>query len=269
MTMRLANRTFDLRDPAEARAWSHLFFNIYGVWPMAGADDGDGDGDGDGGDDGGSDDGDDGDDDSGDGDGDDDSDGDGDDDSGDGDGDDDDDQATTAKAEAAEAKAEAKALKRRVEDAEKRARKAERDLKNRKQADREEQGEFKEMAEEEKKQRIAAEKKLRDRALETSVTAVATKLKFRNPSVAHKLVDLPDDVVDEDGEVDEGRVERALKRLAKDEDYLVRGRRSQSRDDVKGDKSETSTSRNGGKSDDESRSGMEMLRDAYAQAESD
>lgn len=174
--------------------------------PIAGADEGDGDGD-----DGGS--GGDGDGDGGDGGS---GDGDGDQGSGDGDGGDTGGGDTVAKAEH-------DALKRRLADETKKRKQLERDAAKRKQAADAESGEFKKLYEEEKERSAALESKLRDGARDRAIVDAATRLKFRNPQKAILLIkdSLPDDVVDDDGDVDTAAIEKALKAELKSEPYLA------------------------------------------------
>jgi hypothetical protein len=59
-----------------------------------------------------------------------------------------------------------------------------------------------------------------DRAVKAEVKSVARDLKFRDPADALRLVELSE-LADEDGEVDETAVTKALKKIAKDKPYLV------------------------------------------------
>ena len=119
--------------------------------------------------------------------------------------------------------AEAAALKRRLDAETKARKKAERELLRRKNAEREEAGEYKTMYEEQKAENETLRRSILDGAYERAVEAKARDLKFRNPSIAASLLpkSLRENAVDEDGEVDERLVERELKGLAKRESYLV------------------------------------------------
>lgn len=215
----------------------------------AGSGDGDGDGDGDGGD--GSGDGD-GDGDAGDGDGD-----------GSGDGDGGDDDPATLRAERDRAKAAAAKANRE-------ARQAQRELENRKQKDRESQGEYQKLYEESQKENEQLRSELKTRELKRDVVSQAASMGFKNPEMALTLVikDL-DDAVDDDGEVDKKAVERALNALAKSDEYLVEKKKPQGarRDGDKGGKdrrdrtgdSDGSGTRHG--SENGSRSGMDLSPD--------
>lgn len=70
-----------------------------------------------------------------------------------------------------------------------------------------------------------AEKKAKaatDRAVKAEVRSVARDLKFVDPADALRLVDLSE-LADDDGEVDEAAVTKALKKVAKDKPYLLKG----------------------------------------------
>lgn len=192
-------------------------------------DGGDGDGDGDGSGDGGNGGGDG---DAGDGNG--NGDGDGDD-AGDGDGEDD------------HAAAERAALNRRLNEETKARKKAERELARREREDKEASGEYKQMYEDSQKEVEGLKAQIKDGAFDRSVHAVATRMKFRNPALAPKLVDssLKDNAVDEDGDVDEKLVERELKKLVAADRYLVEEEKS-GQGNVKGDETtRTTTERDG------------------------
>lgn len=191
-----------------------------GVFPaLAGGDDGDGDdGDGDGGDGTG-----DGDDDDGDGAG-------GSDDDGDDDGDD---------SEAAKAKAEAARQRRRANDAEKENRRLKREAEKQKREAQEADGEYKELYETEVAAHAKTREKVADKAKEATIMSVATRLNFRDPDLAVDLVKVKtEDVVDDDFEVDEKPIERALKDLAKKRTYLVKDERNQNGDAGEGERDE-------------------------------
>lgn len=61
-----------------------------------------------------------------------------------------------------------------------------------------------------------------DRAVKAEVKSVARDLKFRDPADALRLVDLAD-LADDDGNVDDAEVTKALKKIAKDKPYLIGG----------------------------------------------
>jgi len=77
-------------------------------------------------------------------------------------------------------------------------------------------------------ERLAAERdqyaerarKATERAVRAEVRAVASTLRFRDPADALRLVDV-DELVDDDGEVDEDAVKTALRKIAKDKPYLI------------------------------------------------
>jgi hypothetical protein len=203
----------------------------------AGSGDGDGDGDGDG-----AGDGDDGDGGDGDGDG----DGAGDGDGGDGDGDGDDDEL---RAENKRLQAEAAANARRAGEAERKAKKLERDKQQAAKKDQESQGEFETLYNQEKTAREEQDGAIRQRLVKSSVKSIAAGLGFINPEKAHKLVDInPTDVVDDEFEVDEASITRTLENLAKTDTYLVKKGRAQ-RDDLggkDGSRNGSGTKQNGG-----------------------
>lgn len=183
--------------------------------------DGDGDGDGDG---------------SGDGDGDGEGDGDG---SGDGDGDgsgdgDGDSGDAALRARATEAEATAARANRRAGEEERKRKKLEKEAKERAQREQQDQGQFKDLYEQEKQAREEQDGKIKSRLLKSSIRSQAAAQKFLNPDVAHRLVDLdPNDVVDDDFEVNEDAVKSALESLAKTNTYLVNKAKAQ-KDDLGG-----------------------------------
>lgn len=59
-----------------------------------------------------------------------------------------------------------------------------------------------------------------DRAVKAEVKSVARDLKFRDPADALRLVDLSE-LADDDGEVDDAAVTKALKKIARDKPYLI------------------------------------------------
>ena len=129
------------------------------------------------------------------------------------------------------AREEAAALKRRLKDAEKGKREAERTAASNKDREKVEAGQWEEIAKDregtisEKDQEIAELRgMIRNGAFERSVTAIATQRRFRNPSLIagmESVRKLRDAAVDEDGEVDEALVGRELKKLGDREDYLL------------------------------------------------
>jgi hypothetical protein len=104
--------------------------------------------------------------------------------------------------------------RRKLKAAEKKAADLEAKLTERQRADAEAEGRYKELYEEERTARETAEKQAEERDRRDLVTQLASDLGFRNPAVAHRLID------DEDT-VDSTVTERALKALAKKEPYLL------------------------------------------------
>lgn len=172
----------------------------------AGAGDGDGDGDGAGG--------------SGDGDG-----------SGSGDGDGDGEGTVTA--------AQHASLQRRLAESEKARKKLERAEAKAKREKEESDGEYKTLYEAEKKTNAELKGTIANGARDRSAVKIATRLKFHAPGSAIKLIadDLPDDVVDEDGDVDELAIEKAFKTLLKTEPHHAKeAAPPQNGDEPKGDR---------------------------------
>lgn len=111
---------------------------------------------------------------------------------------------------------ELSALKRRLGEAEKARKKAERELARQTQKDQAAQGEYKEMYEAEKRRGDDLELKLRTGALDRATIAAATNQRFVHPDLVPALAKGSlKDAVDEDGEVDETLVENAVKALGK------------------------------------------------------
>ena len=142
--------------------------------------------------------------------------------SGDGDGGDDEHEDASAAAIAALEKRLA-AAERAAADANKAKRRAERAAEQRKSARAEEEGEFKTLYEQERAAREQLETRLRNDARDRAIISAASKLRFKDPEDAVILAvrNLPEDVVDEDGDVDEDAIDRVLKRIAKDKPYLT------------------------------------------------
>lgn len=107
----------------------------------------------------------------------------------------------------AEQRRKARAAERRVKELEKKL--SERDRK-----DAEAEGRWQEIAEEERKAREALEAQVADRDRREAITQAATGLRFKNPQLAYRLLD-------RDDAVDQQAAEQALKRLAKQEPYLI------------------------------------------------
>lgn len=121
------------------------------------------------------------------------------------------DPAATVDAERDKAFAE---QRRKARAAEKRAKELEDKLAAKERADKEAEGRYQEIAEEERKAREALEQQVKDRDRRDAIVTAATRLKFKNPALAHRLV-ADDDVTDERS------AEQALKRLADSEPYLI------------------------------------------------
>ena len=152
-----------------------------------------------------------------------------DDDSDDDDGDDDSDDSDDD--EPTRLRAELKAEKARAAKAEREARKLKRAEDRRKGREQADNGEYKELYEQEKARADGLETKLRKGALERSVTAAATDAGAKKPSKIIKLLDLDlDDVVDEDGEADEDAIKQAIRALKKSDRYLFKAEDAQTRD---------------------------------------
>lgn len=176
------------------------------------------------------------------------------------DGDDDDDDADGDDAEK-------RALKRRLADSEKARKKLERDQAKAQRDKDEEEGEYKKLYEQEKARGDDLESKLKNGARDRTIVEQASKLKFHSPNSAIKLVrdDLPDDTVDEDGDVDETIIEKALKNLLKREPH-----HAAEPDDVQGDGAgkgdKTRRRSNGSGLDDDKIDPRARLRAGYARS---
>lgn len=125
-------------------------------------------------------------------------------------------EETTPAAE--EAKPESKgrdaaiaAERRKARAAEKRAEELQKKLDDAARKEAEAEGRWQEIAEEERKRAESLEAQIAEREQREAVTDAATRLRFKNPSIAHRLLSA-DEIVDP---------EAALKRLAKQEPYLI------------------------------------------------
>lgn len=125
-------------------------------------------------------------------------------------------EETTPAAE--EAKPESKgrdaaiaAERRKARAAEKRAEELQKKLDDAARKEAEAEGRWQEIAEEERKRAESLEAQIAEREQREAVTDAATRLRFKNPSIAHRLL-----TADEIGDP-----EAALKRLAKQEPYLI------------------------------------------------
>lgn len=152
-------------------------------------------------------------------------------------------------------RAELVALQRKLAEEAKGRRTAERKLKETARKEAEAQGEFERLYEDEKAAHETTRRRYEEAERSRTVTSVATRLGFRNPTIASQLVSLPEDVEPED----ERAVERALKALAKREPYLVAEKRSQ-----KPSVGEGEGGRRNGQDDVEVTPGLGRLRRAYA-----
>lgn len=104
--------------------------------------------------------------------------------------------------------------RRKTRAAEKKAKDLEAKLAAKERSEKESEGRYQEIAEEERKAREALEQQVADRDRRDAVVTAATRLKFKNPTLAHRLL------ADEDI-TDERSAEQALKRLAENEPYLI------------------------------------------------
>lgn len=105
-------------------------------------------------------------------------------------------------------------LRRKADDADKRAKKAEADLAKKQDTEAKEQGKYKELLEAAEKERDDAKADLLKREQEARVSEVAQRLRFRDPHLASRLLDADDMESD-------AACESALKSLAKKHDYLI------------------------------------------------
>lgn len=106
------------------------------------------------------------------------------------------------------------AERRKAKAAEKRAEEAERKLADLARKEQEAEGRWQEIAEQERTEREKLERQVAERDKRDAITAAATRLKFKNPTIAHRL--LSDEEI-----TDERSAEQALQRLAKSEPYLL------------------------------------------------
>lgn len=163
------------------------------------------------------------------------------------------------------------AANKRAEEAEARAKKAEADARKLKRADerrkrqqQQDDGEYKELYETEKARADGLEKKLREGAMERYAITALTEAGAKKPASAFKLLDLNyEDVVDEDGEVDEDAVNAAVRTLKKSDKYAFKGEDAQS-SDLNGDR-KNGRRRSGTREDVR---GATRIREAYDRSSS-
>lgn len=161
-----------------------------------------------------------------------------------------------AREEAAHLRAELNAVKRRLADEQKGRKKAERAAAAHKRAEDEEAGEYRKLYEEKVAEYERLERSVAVEKMDRAVIAAARRLQFRNPDLAPRLVQLDDDVEPDDDPL----IERALKKLAKQEPYLLRADRGQTADAGQGDR--RPATQQASPSDD--LTPMERLRVAYS-----
>lgn len=105
--------------------------------------------------------------------------------------------------------------RRKLRAAEKRAAELEAKLTEKQRAEAEAEGRYKELYEEERAAREAAETAAAERERRDRITQLASDLGYQNPGLAHRLLDGEDTV-------DDTVAEAALKALAKQEPYLLK-----------------------------------------------
>lgn len=103
------------------------------------------------------------------------------------------------------------AERRKAKAAEKRAEELQKQLDAAARKEAEAEGRWQEIAEEERRRAEALEAQIAEREQREAVTEAASRLRFKNPSLAHRLLS-GDELADPEG---------ALKRLAKSEPYLI------------------------------------------------
>jgi len=103
------------------------------------------------------------------------------------------------------------AERRKARAAEKKAAELQKKLDEAARKEAEAEGRWQEIAEEERKRADSLEQQIAEREKREAVTEAATRLRFKNPTIAHRLLS-DDDLSDPEG---------ALKRLAKSEPYLI------------------------------------------------
>lgn len=180
----------------------------------------------------------------------------------DGDDDDgDDDDETISKAEAAR-------LRKRADEQEARARKAEKKLADQRRKEGESEGDFERLYNEERKKNEALEKAIENGERASSAVEIATRLKFRNPRHAVKLIS-------EEAMESADAQERALRALAREEPSYVKKSQAPPSGDGDGDDGKGSSSGNNGDGGDGENGsgekpktfGVGTIRQAYAEAE--
>lgn len=137
--------------------------------------------------------------------------------------------SASAEAQLVVVKAELQRARREVAEQAKKQRKADAEARARDEKRREEQGQYKELAEERfkeieglKAQISERDKRDAERAQRTKVTAIADKLNYRDPNLAFPiLLDTLGPEEAADTLEDDTLIEAALKRLSRDREYLV------------------------------------------------
>lgn len=105
--------------------------------------------------------------------------------------------------------------RRTARAAEKRAAELEAQLAARERQEAEAEGRWKEIAEKAEAEKAELEAAVQEAKLRSDIAAAATRLKFRNPELAYRLIKDDADVTDA------GSAESALKRLVREDKYLV------------------------------------------------
>lgn len=171
-------------------------------------------------------------------------------------------------------KAEHDAMKRRLSEADREKRALKKQLDQRRRSEDEEAGEYERLYKESQAELAKLRDDVATNELNRKITETATRLNFRNPSIAVSLVTLPDGIEPDD----EREIEKAVKRLAKREGYLLKTERPQGREAGRGDDEsrrreddDDSTERDDDGRTDESKNdrkfGVERLRDYHARVE--
>jgi hypothetical protein len=182
----------------------------------------------------------------------------------DGDDDDGDDDSDTSEAK----------LRRQLNEERRERRRLERKQAKAEKAKAESEGEYQKLYEDEQKRSASLEQKLKTGARDRAITTMASSMSPEDIEVVTMLAQREltvDDVVDEDGEVDEQAVEKALKAIKKRKPHLFKDpQRAQSGDAGRGDGGANGRRRRGRLTDnDEAFDPREHMRRGYANSTSE
>lgn len=158
-------------------------------------------------------------------------------------------------------KAELERQRRRADKAEKAAKQAAEAERKRRMKAAEDNNEFQKLYEEEQSAHTKTRTQIKEKAREATLVTVASRLGMKDPGLAKQLVHVDlDSVVDDDFDVDERPVERAVKNLLKTHRYLFDETKVQGADAGKGERKDAAATPDNGRTDPDPDKADEPLR---------